>query len=92
MRPRWCVDVGLLKRLVLLPLAPVEGVLWLTRAIHEVAERELNDPTILRQRLYEAQLAYEHGEISQEELDQIEELIVGRLLDPRVQRLEVSDG
>jgi hypothetical protein len=84
--------VGLLKRLVLLPLAPVEGVVWLTKTIHGVAERELNDPTILRRRLHEAQLAYEHGEISKEELDQIEEQIVDRLLDPGVQRLEVSDG
>jgi hypothetical protein len=84
--------VGLLRRLILLPLAPVEGVVWLTRTIHDVAERELNDPKILRRRLYEAQLAYEHGEISKEELDQIEEQILDRLLDPGVQRLEVTNG
>lgn len=71
--------MGLLRSLVLLPLAPVEGVLWLARNIQEVAEREMDSPQAYREWLADAEAAHRRGEISAEELAQVEEAVVARL-------------
>jgi hypothetical protein len=71
--------VGVLKQLVLLPLAPVRGVVWLTERVGEVAELQLRDPDTIRAHLLDAQLAYERGEIDEIELEEIEETLVRRL-------------
>src|SRR5205823_703232 len=76
--------VGLLKELVLLPLAPVRGVAWLSERIAEAAELERGDPESIRRQMIDAELAYERGDIDERELARIEE----SLLD----RLEVRDG
>ena len=76
--------MGLLKELVLLPLAPVRGVVWLSERVAEAAELEMGDPEAVRREMTEAQLAYERGEIDERELARIED----SLLD----RLEVGDG
>ena len=74
--------MGIVKQLVLLPLAPVRGVVWLTERVAEVADAELGDPEAIRAQLLDAQLAYEHGEIDEVQLAAIEESLL--------QRLEVS--
>ena len=74
--------MGLLKQLVLLPLAPVRGVVWLTERVAEAAEVELGDPDAIRAQLLDAQLAFERGEIDEMQLASIEESLL--------QRLEVS--
>jgi hypothetical protein len=74
--------VGILKQLVLLPLAPVRGVVWLTERVADAAEVELGDPDAIRAQLLDAQLAYERGEIDEMQLASIEESLL--------QRLEVS--
>jgi len=71
--------VGLLKQVVLLPLAPVRGVVWLTERVAEAAEVELGDPEAIRARLLDAQLSYERGEIDEEQLASIEESLLQRL-------------
>ena len=76
--------MGLLKELVLLPLAPVRGVVWLSERVAEAAELEMGDPEALQREMTEAQLAYERGEFDERELARIED----SLLD----RLEVGDG
>ena len=76
--------MGLLKELVLLPLAPVRGVAWLSERIAEAAELERGDPESIRRQMIDAELAYERGDIDERELARIEE----SLLD----RLEVRDG
>ena len=76
--------MGLLKELVLLPLAPVRGVVWLSERVAEAAELEMGDPEAVQREMTEAQLAYERGEIDERELARIED----SLLD----RLEVGDG
>ena len=73
--------MGILRRLVLLPLAPVEGVVWLARVLQEIAEEELNDPNRLRAVLEEAEEAHERGELSDEELAAVEDEILARLFD-----------
>ena len=74
--------MGILKQLVLLPLAPVRGVVWLTERVADAAEVELGDPDAIRAQLLDAQLAYERGEIDEMQLASIEESLL--------QRLEVS--
>ena len=72
--------MGFIANLLLLPLAPVQGMVWLARLLQEIAEKELNDPEVLRTRLREAEDAHRRGEISAEELDRIEEVIFGQLV------------
>jgi hypothetical protein len=71
--------MGLVKQLVLLPLAPVRGVMWLTERIAEAAELELDDPERIKARMGEAQLAYERGEIDEQELAAEEEVLLAAL-------------
>lgn len=73
--------MGLIGRLVMLPLAPIEGVLWVARVLQQVAERELNDPAVLRARLQEAEAAYARGEISEQEFEQVQDALFERLVE-----------
>jgi hypothetical protein len=71
--------MGLFTGLLLLPLAPVRGTVWIAERLLEEAERELNDPAAIEQRLVEAEEAHERGELSDEELADIEDELVRRL-------------
>ena len=71
--------MGLITALVTLPLAPVRGTIWIAERLLDEAERELNDPAAIEQRLDEAEAAYERGELTQEEFELLEEELVGRL-------------
>ena len=73
--------MGLLRRLVMLPVAPVEGVVWLARNIQEMAEQELHDPARLRAHLQEAEDAHRRGDINDDELAAIEDEVLQRLVD-----------
>jgi Gas vesicle protein G len=72
--------VGLISTLLLLPLAPVQGVLWLAQTLQDVAERELDDPDRLRQVLRDAEEAHAHGELSDEDFAVVEQHVLDRLL------------
>ncbi|HZG05339.1 MAG TPA: gas vesicle protein GvpG [Streptomyces sp.] len=69
--------MGLVTGILLLPLAPVRGVVWLADRVADAAERELHDPAALRVRLAALYEALEAGEISTEEFEREED----RLLD-----------
>lgn len=71
--------MGLLTGLLLLPLAPVRGTVWLAEQLLEEAERQLGDPAAIERQLAEAEAAHERGEISEEELARIEEELIARL-------------
>ena len=71
--------MGLLTGLITLPLAPVRGTVWLAERLLEEAERELNDPDVIEQRLLEAEQRFERGEISEEEFELIEDELLRRL-------------
>jgi hypothetical protein len=75
--------VGLLKGLVLLPLAPVRGVAWLAERLADQAEREFFDEDTIRQRLDELQVARDVGEISDAEYDAAEGELLERLFAAR---------
>jgi uncharacterized membrane protein len=71
--------MGLLTGLLTLPLAPVRGTMWIAERLLEEAERELNDPRAVEQRLLEAEERFERGEISEEEFELIEDELLRRL-------------
>ena len=72
--------MGLLTGLLTLPLAPVRGTMWVAERVLEEAERQLNDPQAIEQQLIEAEAAYDRGELSAQEFEQIEDELLARLL------------
>lgn len=71
--------MGLLTGLLLLPLAPLRGTIWLAEKLSEYAEAELNDEQAVRRLLLEAEAALEAGEIDEAEYDAIEDELLDRL-------------
>jgi hypothetical protein len=71
--------VGLVTGLLTLPLAPVRGTVWIAERLLEEAERQLNDPQVVEQQLLEAEEKFERGEISEDELELIEDELLRRL-------------
>ena len=72
--------MDLLTLLFRLPFLPIRGLVQLGQMIQEQAERELHDPANVRRELEEAQEARVSGEISDQDLAQIEGEATGRLL------------
>jgi hypothetical protein len=71
--------MGILIALITLPLAPVRGTIWIGERLMEEAERQLNDPAAIERQLLEAEAAHERGEITDDELAEIEDVLVRRL-------------
>jgi cytochrome c-type biogenesis protein CcmH/NrfG len=72
--------VGLISGLVLLPLAPVRGVVWVAEQLEEEALRTLHDPATIQARLDELDALREQGLVSEEEARATEDELVRRLL------------
>jgi len=72
--------VGLFSGIVLLPLAPVRGVIRLAEVIQEQVERELRNPAHTRRKLEELEEARDRGDISaEEERQQQKEILKDRI-------------
>lgn len=71
--------MGFLTGLLLLPLAPLRGTIWIAERLAEVAERELDDEAVFRRLIVEAEIAFESGELSEAEYEQVEEELLERL-------------
>jgi hypothetical protein len=71
--------MGILTGLLLLPLAPLRGTIWLAERLVEAAERELDEDTTVRRLLVEAEIAFESGELSEGEYEQVEDELLERL-------------
>jgi len=71
--------MGLLTGLLTLPLAPVRGTMWIAEQIAEQAALELDEERAIRRQLAEAELRYELGELTVEELEEIEDELLERL-------------
>ncbi|MFE9857210.1 gas vesicle protein GvpG [Streptomyces sp. NPDC005780] len=69
--------MGLLSGVLLLPLAPVRGVVWVSDRLIDAAEAELYDPAAIRTQLAELNRALDDGEIDLTRFEREEE----RLLD-----------
>lgn len=74
--------MGLFTGLLTLPLAPVRGVVWIAEQLHDRADAQMNDPSVLRAKIDELDRAHERGEISEEERDEQQEELLERLMGP----------
>jgi hypothetical protein len=57
----------------------ISGVRFVLDKVAAAVETELNDDTVLRERLLDAQMRVELGEMSQEEFDELEVEILARI-------------
>ncbi|MFE9726689.1 gas vesicle protein GvpG [Streptomyces sp. NPDC005794] len=71
--------MGLFTGLLLLPLAPVRGVIWVAEKVNDAADRELNDPGLIRSRLAALNQELEDGNVSLEQFEREEEELLDRL-------------
>jgi type II secretory pathway predicted ATPase ExeA len=71
--------MGLFTGLLLLPLAPVRGTVWIAEQLAEEAARQMDEGRTIRRQLAEAELRYERGELTVEELEEIEDELLERL-------------
>ena len=74
--------MGLVTGLLTLPLAPVRGTIWIAERLREQAELELDPDERLRRRLEELALAYELGELTDEEYEEAEAELIAVLDEP----------
>jgi hypothetical protein len=77
--------MGLLSRLLTFP---VSGPLWVIEQIADEAERRLYDEREIRTQLTQLEMAYEDGQISEEELEEAEDVLLDRLREARARRGE----
>jgi Gas vesicle protein G len=71
--------MGLLSGLVLLPLAPLRGTIWVAERLAEYAEEQLDDERDVRRLLIDAEAALERGDLSEAEFDRIEDELLDRI-------------
>ena len=64
-------------------MAPLKGVFSLVKVIHDKVEEELYNPEKIQEDLMKLQLRFEMDEISEEEYDELEEELLGRLAESK---------
>jgi Gas vesicle protein G len=72
--------MGLFKALLLLPLAPVGGLRWVTQVLADEAERELARRESPERRLADLDARRATGEISDEEAAALEAELIERMV------------
>ncbi|MGN6129515.1 MAG: gas vesicle protein GvpG [Nocardioidaceae bacterium] len=78
--------MGLFTGLLTLPLAPVRGTVWVAEQVLDEAERQFYDPAVIRRQLEQVDEMRTHGEISEDEAEQMEDELVERLMESRRRR------
>lgn len=73
--------MGLIDGLLMLPLAPVQGTVWLAERIEQIAHEEATDPTAIRAQIAEIEEALEAGELSEAEAEWLEAPLIQLLLE-----------
>ncbi|MFI9586696.1 gas vesicle protein GvpG [Streptomyces sp. NPDC052236] len=71
--------MGLLGELLLLPVAPVRGTLWVLQQVVNDAERQYYDPSVIQRELARLVKRLEAGEIGEDEFDRLEDELLDRL-------------
>src|SRR5205823_5308878 len=71
--------MGVIKELLLLPLAPVRGTVWIAEQLAEEAERQLDPGLAVRRSLGELEERYARGEIDEQEHDRLEDELLQAL-------------
>jgi hypothetical protein len=72
--------MGLFSGLLLLPLAPVRGVVWVGEKIQQQVDHQLHDPAVIRAQIDELDEAFERGDITEDERDEQQEVLLQRLV------------
>ncbi|MCU0490894.1 MAG: gas vesicle protein GvpG [Chloroflexaceae bacterium] len=76
--------MGIFTTLLTLPISgPLKGVFWLAETLTEQAEGELYNPEKIRAQMTDLELRLDMGEISEEEYNAAEELLLARLKEAR---------
>ena len=79
-------------RLLTLPLTgPIEGMLWIGEQVLEHASAEVNDKEDLHKQLLTLQLAFDMGEVSEEEFEEREEELLLAIQELQDSELEDSE-
>ena len=80
--------MGLISGILKLPLSPVLGTVWIAERVLEQAESEYYDESAIQEQLRAVDGARQAGEISDEEADHLEDVLVERLLEGRARGVE----
>ena len=64
----------------------ISGIKWALKTVVTAAEAEMNDDTALREQLLEAEMRREMGEISDEEFEEVEADLLGRIREIKERR------
>jgi hypothetical protein len=72
-------------------LAPISGLKFVLSQIQKVAERELNDESVIKHQLLELQMRLELDDISEEEFRQQEAELFARLRAIKTRQLEAMN-
>lgn len=71
--------MGLLGKVLLAPLAPVAGVVWLAERLEEQAAAVYYDPQMIAAKLGELESMREQGLIGDAEADEAEQMLLTRI-------------
>lgn len=80
--------MGLFKELVLLPLAPVRGTVWVTEQITEEAERRLYDEGNIKREMLQLEIEFDEGRLGEKERATKEDELLDRLAISRRRQVE----
>jgi hypothetical protein len=72
--------MGLFTGLLTLPLAPVRGVLWVADQLAEQAYEQEFSPAAVRRQLQAAAQAFDEGRLSEQQYEEVEDMLVQRLV------------
>lgn len=78
--------MGLLTGILTLPIAPVRGVTWIAARMKEQAERQYYDLGAIQRQLTDCDEAFEAGEITEQERDEIQDELLSRLFEAQRRR------
>lgn len=83
--------MGLLKELVLLPLAPVRGTAWVAEQIAEEAERQLYDEDSIKREMLQLEIDADEGRLGEKERAAKEDELLDRLAISRQRQAEAAE-
>lgn len=83
--------MGLFKELVLLPLAPARGTIWVSEQLAEEADRQLYDEENIRREMIQLEIDETEGRISPEERASGEDALLDRLAVARQRQAEEAE-
>jgi hypothetical protein len=74
--------MGLIKELVLLPVAPLRFTGWVAEQLQQEAERRHGGPASVSRELHELDVARDRGELEPEEAERRQGEAIERIADP----------